>query len=314
MLNVLLVAFLGLVLSTPALSASNPQWFAFNRAGAPNSNLQCFTPNNVAVSGGNLLIATKAETATCSSFDLPPAGYDYTSGFVAMRSFSFLYGTVEVRAKFGGGKGSGAWPVIWMADVSCQPSDPSGTDDHCNQQEIDIAEILHGDFSHANQQIHVDNFSHNDGCTAATTDTSRNFHVYQLDWSPGSLLFRIDGIVTCAIKQRYIPNTPMYLKVDTFVGGVGGRVKNDSLPWTTKIDYVRVTQGSRVVFYDDFSKSDSVRPAEQSGRYLPSPGHSLASWSRVFIRSRQALVLSVCLLLVSVSFIFIRGKQRGRHS
>ena len=78
-----------------------------------------------------------------------------------MRNFNFLYGTVEFRAKFGGGVGTGAWPTVWMEDASCQASDPTGTDERCNGQEIDIAEILNSDFTHINQQIHVDNFNHN---------------------------------------------------------------------------------------------------------------------------------------------------------
>jgi beta-glucanase (GH16 family) len=133
-----------LVLLLRALPASaqdgrEGQWIAFNRAGAPNSDLQCFTANNVSVSGGNLVITSKAETARCSSLDLRTADYKYTSGFVSMRKFNFLYGTVEFRARFAGGANSGSWPAVWMADVSCQASDPTGTDDRCNGQEIDIA-------------------------------------------------------------------------------------------------------------------------------------------------------------------------------
>jgi len=234
-------------------SVLSNQWIAFNRAGAPSSNLQCFTPNNVSVSGSNLVITTQLQSATCSSFDLSTATFNYTSGYVSMRNFNFLYGTVEFRAQFGGGANSGAWPAVWMEDVSCQASDPTGTDNSCNGQEIDVAEILHSDFSHVNQQIHVNNFNNNDGCTAAATDTSQNFHVYQMVWSPGSLVWKIDGTTTCTITQSYVPNAAMYLKIDMFMGGsAGGPVNNASLPWTTLVDYVKVTQGSTVVFFDDF--------------------------------------------------------------
>ena len=158
MRNLWLIAMLWFPWSAHAQTGLNTQWIAFNRASAPDSNLQCFRPNNVTVLGGNLVITTKRELATCSSFDLSLAAYRYTSGWVSMRNFHFLYGTVEFRAKFGGGMSTGAWPVVWMADASCQSSDPTGTDDNCNGQEIDIAEILQSDFSHVNQQIHVENF------------------------------------------------------------------------------------------------------------------------------------------------------------
>ena len=238
----------------------NDQWIAFERAGAPNSNLQCFSPKNVTVSDGYLLIATRLQSDTCASFDLRPASYHYTSGFVAMRSFNFLYGTVRVRARFGGGAGTGAWPVIWMADASCQTSDPSGTDDNCNEQEIDVAEILGGNFRQVNQQIHVDRFKHEDGCKVPVSDVSREFHVYELDWGPRSLVFKIDGATTCNIVEPYVPNTPMYLKIDTFVGGYGGAVNNASLPWTTRIDYVKITQGSALIFNDGFSPEPADQP------------------------------------------------------
>lgn len=258
----LLIALLGSFLLAQAPTAPNAPWIAFNRAGAPNSSLQCFTPSNVKVSDGNLVILTKADTATCSSFDLSSATYNYTSGFVSMRNFNFLYGTVEFRAKFGGGVGTGAWPTVWMEDASCQASDPTGTDERCNGQEIDIAEILNSDFTHINQQIHVDNFNHNDGCTAYATDTSQNFHVYQLVWSASSLVFRIDGTTTCVITRSYVPNAAMYVKIGMFVGKYGGPVKNSSLPWKTLIDYVRVTQGSTVVFSDDFTLASTIQPGQ----------------------------------------------------
>jgi len=257
-----LFALLWFPFPTRAQTGLNDQWIAFNRASAPNSNLQCFKPNNVSVSGGNLAITTKSESATCSSIDLPFAAYHYTSGWVSMRNFNFLYGTVEFRAKFGGGMNTGAWPVVWMEDASCQASDPTGTDDSCTGQEIDIAEILHSDFKHVNQQIHVDNLSHNDGCNASVTDTSQNFHIYQLLWSAGSLVFKIDGTTSCTIIGKYVPNTSMYLKIDNFVGKYGGPVNDGSLPWTTLVDYVKLTQGSTVIFEDDFDPMDANQPTK----------------------------------------------------
>ena len=237
------------------------QWISFNRAGAPNSNLQCYTPGNVGVSGGNLVVTTKSETASCASLDLAQTTYKYTSGFVSMRNFNFLYGTVEFRAKFGGGAGTGAWPIVWMEDASCQASDPTGTAGPCNGQEIDIAEILHGDFIHVNQQIHVNDQKQNDGCTAPAADVSQNFHVYQLLWSPGSLVFKIDGATTCTISGKQVPNAPMYVKINNFVGDEGGPVNEASLPWTTLVDYIKVTQGLAVIFNDDFNAASTIEAA-----------------------------------------------------
>lgn len=291
---------------TQAETSPGTLWLAFNRAGAPNSDLQCFTSNNVAVSGGNLVLLTKAETATCSSIDLSQATFNYTSGYVSMRSFNFLYGTVEFRAKFGGGPGSGAWPAVWMYDAPCQATDPTGTGEGCRGQEIDIAEILNSDFTHVNQQIHIDNFAHNDGCKAPASDTSQNFHVYQLIWSPGSLVFRIDGTTTCTIMRSYVPNVPMYVKMSVFVGDYGGPVNNSSLPWKTLIDYVKITQGTAVIFDDDFNLASTIQPGRVAHYDASSsPGLSQTQTIRIWLR-RSLPALVVCAILACIAIGVLR--------
>jgi len=310
--TLLLIALLGFPVSTLAETGLSDDWIAFNRAGAPNSNLQCFTPNNVSVSNGNLVIITRLETSTCSSFDLPSSTYNYTSGFVSMRRFNFLYGTVEFRAKFGGGAGTGSWPCVWMEDASCQASDPTGTDDNCTGQEIDVAEILNSKFDQVNQRIHVDGFTHNDGCTAETSDTSQNSHTYQMAWSPGSLVFKIDGATTCTISKNYVPKAPMYIKVDTFVGSVGGPIKLESLPWTTLVDYVKVTQGHNVVFFDDFDG--------KATRQFP-PAVLVSSFSRRQARGphggttvlRWPIWILVVGLMVVLGTVAIKVRGQGRN-
>lgn len=225
-----------------------------------------------------------------------------------MRSFNFLYGTLEVRAKFGGGASTGSWPIVWMEDASCQASDPTGTDDRCNGQEIDVAEILNSDFTHVNQQIHVDNYKRHDGCTASTTDTSQNFHVYQLVWSAGSLVFKIDGATTCTINRTYVPNAPMYVKINNFVGGVGGSVNNSSLPWNTLVDYVRVTQGSAVVFNDDFNLNATVQPAQPApySSYHSSQTSIPKAFSRWPLR-----VFIICLVIAIAATAFKLGRAHN---
>ena len=236
----------------------NGQWIAYNRAGSPSEPNQCFTAANVSINNSNLQLTTKQQTSQCVSIDFAEPGTttSYTSAYVAMGTFNFLYGTVEFRAKFGGGSNNGAWDIIALDDVSCQSSAPGGTDDRCNGQEIDIAEIW-GDFTLVNQQIHVNNFAHNDGGQVSPGfDVSAGFHVYQLVWSAGSLIWNIDGVQTSTVIQSWVPNAPMFLSMTNFMAGpgssVGGSINNAALPWVTLIDYVKVTQASSVVFFDDF--------------------------------------------------------------
>jgi beta-glucanase (GH16 family) len=297
------ITFAGLAALAEGQGRLDDQWIAFRRAGAPNSNLQCFSPKNVSLLDGYLVITTKAEASACSSFDLKPATFPYASGFVAMRKFNFLYGTVTVRAKFGGGNGTGAWPIVWMEDASCQASDPTGTDDDCNGQEIDVAEILNSNFTQVNQQIHVDTMKHEDGCKASTSDVSRDFHIYELEWFPGSLHFKIDGVVTCSINRSWVPDSPMFVKIDTFVGSYGGPVNNTSLPWTTTVDYVKVRQGSKLIFNDGFSADAADQPVPITTPLWAPP------------RKRNLMLPIACLVILAAAAVYqIRGRRSGAGS
>jgi len=203
-------------------------WIIRNGPGdSSNSELQYYLPANVSTSIDGLQILTKVQSYS---------GYAYTSGMVHWKTYNFTYGTVEIRAKMAGGKGP--WPALWLLGYRCQGG--SG----CNwpqpgSDEIDMTEIMGGNPTHVNQQIHSG--GNNAGCSATTTDVSQNWHTYQLVWKAGSLVWKIDGVTTCSLSSG-IPSTPMFLIINTAVGGAGGSVNNATLPQTMSIDYVKVTK------------------------------------------------------------------------
>lgn len=60
---------------------------------------------------------------------------------------------------------------------------------------------------------------------------------------PRSPIWEIDGATTCTIQQSYVPSTPMFVIINTAIGGVGGgTVDNSTLPQAMSVDYVKVTQ------------------------------------------------------------------------
>lgn len=225
-----------------------PGWVAMDRHGDyqndVNSELQCYLPANVTLSGGDLLIASKVQTEMCGDATHPTTSWKYTSGMVQWSTFNFTYGTLEFRAKIAGG--TGTWPALWLLGAKCQVSnvttaDNVGTCDWPNvgSDEIDVTEILYSNPGFVNQQIHSG--SNNNGCSAATTDVSKNWHVYRLVWTAASLVWMIDGVQTCKITSG-IPSTPMFLIINTALGNAAGAVTDSTLPQTTSVDYVRVTQ------------------------------------------------------------------------
>ena len=230
--------FLGSTLSSAWTAVAEP-------GDQSNQEQECFSPKNVTVTGG--MLEEEAQVGSISGCNCPPTSTKrcgYISGAVQWTSLSFTYGTVSVRAKMPGGKGT--WPAIWLLGTDCQS--PNWLENLCSwpapgSNEIDIAEILQSNLTNVNQQVHTENSSgasENPGCTAPASNVSQNWHTYTLVWAPGSLTWEIDGVQTCKITS-YVPSTPMFMIINLAVGGVGGgTVQNSTLPQTTEIDYVTV--------------------------------------------------------------------------
>jgi beta-glucanase (GH16 family) len=222
------------------------------------------------------LANTVSLTNSCSNIDHAFGSLNYQSSQFSIRNISFLYGaagglsntlycgtscTIEIRAKFAGGANTGSHPTFFMFQGTCLNSFPNGTDNGCTFGEIDIAEFgLTSVFTSVNQQIHVTG-PHNDGCTATgITDPSANFHTYDLVWSSGQLVWKIDGSTTCTVTQAYVPSTAMMIEYQTWMNGANSGAIN-GLPWQTQIDYIKVTNGAgAVIFNDDFMNVASVGP------------------------------------------------------
>jgi beta-glucanase (GH16 family) len=216
-------------------SSVSSQWTLLNRPGDHSNNeVGCYQPGNISEGSGVLNIHTQVAGAC--------PGYGYTSGMVQWAGFRYTYGTLEVRARMPGGQGP--WPAVWMLGADCQTTNPTTPDNvgtchwpHDGSQEIDVAEKLCGD-SCVNQQLWAD--AGNTMCRPAVSDVTANWHTYRLEWKPGSLVWKIDGVQTCSATQG-VPSKPMFLMLNTAVGGNGGgTVDASTLPVDFQIDYVRV--------------------------------------------------------------------------
>ena len=188
---------------------------------------------------------------------MAPARKDWTGGTIYAKSFNFLYGSIEARIKSAGnGVHSG---LLWMMASGCQPIMYRHSN-WCNQtwpnpnNEIDIAEIkpASGGLTTVYQNFLGDAGKWHDG-SGRTTDVSRNWHVYRLDWSPSSLVFSIDGVATTTFTTE-IPYRPMFPIVSTeFEDGSGGVPNPAAFPQTIQVDYVRVWNAAgKLIFSDEF--------------------------------------------------------------
>lgn len=226
-------------------SLDTSKWVAVNSHGdLSNSESECYTGTNVAEGGGLLTETVENRAFTCPD---TTGANNYPSGAIQMKSFSFLYGTVEVRARMAGC--GGCWPAIWLLGSDCQSpafmvngNDPPGCNwPQAGSQEIDIAEFFSSaSFTSVHNAAITSGGSTANFGTSAITDASTNFHVYTLVWAPGSATFKVDGVQVNHFTSN-VASTPCFLIVNTAIGGNGGTIVNSTLPKTTQIDYVHVT-------------------------------------------------------------------------
>jgi beta-glucanase (GH16 family) len=175
--------------------------------------------------------------------------WPYTSGDVQWTSFNFTYGTVTYRAKFPA-KSTSTWPAVWFLGSGCQVTNPFTADtgyDTCPQiekpgsgyEEIDATECYQNQWC----QLALAQPSTFPVCLYPV-DT--NWHTYTLTWTPTSISMSMDGQPTgCSFSSAngyVIPNTPMFMIIQTQTGGSGLTPVNSQLPAVLQVADVTVTQ------------------------------------------------------------------------
>lgn len=212
-----------------------------------NNELQYYRSQNVAVTGGNLVLTTKAE-----SF----GGNAYTSGKVTTRGKrSFLYGRVEMRAKLP--TGGGMWPAFWMMPAA----DAYGG--WAASGEIDIMESANGTTAIGGALHYGGQYPENTSTSGSYAPGGINFadafHVYAVEWEPDIMRWYVDGVLfmtrTSALwysanapsNARAPFDQPFYILLNTAVGGwytgcTTSACVTATFPQQYLVDYVRVYQ------------------------------------------------------------------------
>ena len=181
---------------------------------------------------------------------------EYTAASLTTRkSFSFLYGRLEVRAKIP--TAGGAWPAIWLLGTD-MPWPSCGEIDVMEFYRIKgvphiLANACWGDDQphHAVWNSKVTPFSH---FTELDKDWADKFHLWRMDWTPEAIRIYLDDellndiplstTLNGSIGQHVNPFTrPQYLLLNLALGGDnGGDIDDSALPMRYEIDYVRVYQ------------------------------------------------------------------------
>ncbi|WP_083886877.1 glycoside hydrolase family 16 protein [Paenibacillus sonchi] len=208
-------------------------------SGWGNNELQYYTnrPQNLQVTGGNLVITALKESYNGSS---------YTSARIKTQGKkSFTYGKIEARIKLPSGQG--LWPAFWMLGTNIDV--PGVGWPKCG--ETDIMERVNNN-AFVNGTVHWDANGQADyGQISGTLDFSQ-YHVYSIEWDAKYIRWFVDGN---QFNEFYIENgtgnteefqKPSFLLLNLAVGGNWPGSPNAATPFPAQmlVDYVRVYQAS----------------------------------------------------------------------
>ena len=208
-----------------------------------NDEWQLYTtnPDNISVTGGNLMIS-----ARCAS---PPAcnkrnGSITSARINSLNKFAFKYGKVEARIK--PPVGNGAWPAFWMLGKNFPAVGwpQSG--------EVDIMEIhnLYSNEFTTHFTMHWDNpgWLYDSQYKTLPYSLGDDFHVFSAEWNVAGMVGKIDGIpffnlpINPATMEEFLEE--FYMILNVAIGGTLGGAPDASTSWpqTMLVDYVRVYQ------------------------------------------------------------------------
>ena len=215
-----------------------------------NKESQYYTtrPENIRLVNGCLEIeARKEKYENC----------EYTSARIYSKGKkSFLYGKMEARIKFPGGKGT--WPAFWMMGES-------GNWPKCG--EIDIMEHVGAIDNRASFALHTQekngmNGKNWHGTHFFDNPLSNDFHVYGVEWceeeenGKDCIRFTVDGEVYATVWENKIGDTvswpfcqPHYFILNLAIGGTMGGSIDDAIFNQKRImyvDWVRVYQRTEI--------------------------------------------------------------------
>jgi beta-glucanase (GH16 family) len=144
--------------------------------------------------------------------------FDFVSGRINTRGkFEFAYGTAAARMRLPAG--AGFWPAFWALGNGRWP----------DTGEIDVMENV-GDSSWVSSAMHGPGYSGNTPIVKRTPfpagQDATGWHVYSVDWSPDSLVFRVDGTESYRVSRamveqygRWAFDEPKYLILNFALGG-----------------------------------------------------------------------------------------------
>ena len=192
-----------------------------------NNELQAYVDSAATISIVNAAAADGAENGALMLQPKFTPGYvtkdgqkfDFISGRINTKNkVEVTYGTIAAKIKLT--EGMGLWPAWWILGTGIWPQ----------TGEIDVMEYI-GEKDWASAAVHGKGYSGDAGLVNRLYFTDSNdvtqWHVYAVDWTPDSLIFKYDDIpmfrITKLMTQFFGPwafDNPKYLILNFAVGGI----------------------------------------------------------------------------------------------
>lgn len=231
-----------------AINANN--WsYQVEPVGRFNNEWQAYTnsSDNAYIEKGNMVIEAKYNGNGL-------AKGNYTSArMITQGKKNFKYGKVQARIKVP--YGQGIWPAFWMLGSNIKENNPNGTVNWPYCGEIDIMEKVGGGIKEKELHgtIHFWEDSKNKwtyigGKTTTTNNLADDFHVYEVEWDPEKIIWKLDGIeyhrqnITSSDYDEF--RNEFYILLNVAVGGdwPGAPNSTTTFPQKMLIDWIRVYQ------------------------------------------------------------------------
>ncbi len=207
-------------------------WIVQNGAANVNNELEYYSPADVYVEAGSLVL--KSEIATNGA-------RRYASGEVRSGDLHTVRPGNAVEWRTQAPSGKGIWPANWLVNTPCDGLNGCGIN---WPPEIDVLELqgsaptvnlmTHWWSTYPNQQHETTNF-------VSTTSFADDYHTFRVEWFPDSVVWYIDGVQ----RAKHIQNVTqglMQIVMNTAIGGLfdGNPDQTTVFPQYHRVDYVRV--------------------------------------------------------------------------
>lgn len=159
-----------------------------------------WAPSHVVVRDGRLHLSTYRDPAFDNRW--------VSGGLSSARALKQAYGKYDVRFRVDRGKGVAAVALLWPADERWPPEIDFAENSGSTADRSTMTATLH--HSADNQRVF----------RRAKADFTR-WHTMGVEWTPGKLVYTLDGRRWATVRSAKVPRTPMVLDLQAQAGTCG---------------------------------------------------------------------------------------------